>query len=134
MNTRALESFLESLSDVVLGLDSSSVEDCLADGLVVRHPLFAEPIEGKKNVLQILSHVLTRADQYEVVDVLSSESHFAVLHRFVFGEEEVDGVDYINLYEAGLVDALTVTWRPLTAALALQAQVGPVLAAPSKLS
>ena len=93
MNAEALYTFLDALSDVVRGLDNSAVADCLADDVVVRHPLFAEPIKGKQSLLRILSGVLASADQYEVVDVLKSERHFAVLHRFAFGEEEVDGVD-----------------------------------------
>ncbi len=126
MNKRHLDAFL----DAIHRLDIVAAAAYIDDAIVVRNPLFPEPIMGKAAVIPVLTHVLAIADRYEVVDTLRSETHFAVVHRFIFGDVEIEGVDYIHLNDAGLIDALTVMWRPLPAVVAVQALVAPVLGAP----
>jgi hypothetical protein len=126
----ALMSHLEAFLDAMHRRDIEAAKPHIADNIVVRNPLYPEPMVGKDKMLSVLSYLLGIADKYDVVDLLRSESHFAVLHHFKFGEVEVDGVDYLHVNNAGLVDSLTVLWRPLAALVALQSRLAPLLGVP----
>jgi hypothetical protein len=111
-------------------LDIDGAAPYIADDVVVRTPIMHEPIKGKEKLIPVLAHLLRLADKYETVEVLPGESHFAVIHRFKFGSVEIEGVDYLHLNEAGLIDGLAVMWRPLPAIVAVQALVASILGVP----
>jgi hypothetical protein len=39
----------------------------------------------------------------------------------------IDGMDHMHLNDAGLVDSMTVAWRPLPAVVAVQQKLAPKL-------
>lgn len=51
--------------------------------------------------------------------------------RIKIDDIEIDGVDVTYLDEDGLIDSMTVAWRPLPAVVAMQNRIAPRLGLPA---
>jgi hypothetical protein len=53
-------------------------------------------------------------------EIMHGPQHVSAFFGITVGSIELDGVDYWRLNEAGLIQEMTVLWRPLSAVVAAQ--------------
>ncbi len=90
-------------------------------------PNRAGTVPGKTQVQAVLGHLLAVVDTFEVRELLRGDENVAVFLRMRMGDVEIDGVDVTHLDDNGLIDSMTVMWRPLPAVVAVQARIAPRL-------
>jgi hypothetical protein len=56
--------------------------------------------------------------------MMQGPQHVSQYFKLTVGSDELDGMDYFLLNEAGLVQEMTVLWRPLPAMAAVQKKLG----------
>lgn len=92
----------------------------MADDIVLKTPLAAEPFRGKVAIRPVVTALLGVVDAFDFREILQGPEHVSAFFGITVGSEQLDGVDYWRLNEAGLIQEMTVLWRPLPAALAVE--------------
>ena len=92
----------------------------MADDIVLKTPLAAEPFTGKAAIRPVVTALLGVVDSFDFREVLQGPEHVSAFFGITVGTEQLDGVDYWRLNDAGLIQEMTVLWRPLPAALAVE--------------
>ena len=77
-------------------------------------PAFQHPIAGRRNVLALFGVLSTVFEDPVITDELRGEGSRAITFRLRVDGHRIDGVDYLQLDQMGLVRRITVTMRPLT--------------------
>lgn len=95
----------------------------MADDVVLKTPLAAEPLEGKAAIRPVVEALLGVVDRFDFREILQGPRHVSAFFGISVGGHELDGMDYWRLDEAGLIKEMTVLWRPLPAALAVQSKL-----------
>ncbi|HWE79419.1 MAG TPA: nuclear transport factor 2 family protein [Pseudolabrys sp.] len=96
----------------------------MADDIVLKTPLFAEPVRGKAAIRPVVEALFAVVDKFDFQEIMQGPQHVASFFKVTSGAIELDGVDYWRLNEAGLIKEMTVLWRPLPAIAAVQAKLG----------
>ncbi|MFP6562709.1 nuclear transport factor 2 family protein [Paraburkholderia sp. B3] len=99
----------------------------MADDVVLHSPIAPAPIEGKQRVAHVLTQLLSTVDAFEPKRVLRDGADFVAIFTIRFGDHVINGMDHMRLNDAGLVDSMTVAWRPLPAIVAVQQKLAPKL-------
>lgn len=97
----------------------------MADDIVLKTPLSAQPLAGKAAIRPVVQALLGVVDRFDFREILQGPQHVSAFFGVTVGPNELDGMDYWRLDDAGLIREMTVLWRPLPAAVA----VGNMLAA-----
>jgi hypothetical protein len=101
----------------------------MADDVVLKTPLVADAFRGKAALRPVVQALLGVVDSFDFREILEGPGHVASFFGVKVGSIELDGVDYWRLNNAGLIQEMTVLWRPLPAAAAVQrllnADAGP---------
>ena len=92
----------------------------MADNVSLNTPLAAEPVEGKAAIRSVVGPLLGVVDSFDFREVMQGPEHVSSFFKIVVGPDELDGMDYWRLDEAGLIQEMTVLWRPLPAAMAVR--------------
>jgi ketosteroid isomerase-like protein len=108
--------------------DAEALAATLHPDVAFDTPAFEEPIRGRDNVLALFAVLATIFEEPEVTDELSGEGSHAIVFRLSVEGHAIDGVDYLQLDEEGLVRRVTVTMRPLSALQVLVERVKAGLA------
>jgi hypothetical protein len=95
----------------------------MADDVVLRTPLVAESFAGKAAVRPVVEALFRVVDSFELIEMMQGPEHVSQFFRVTAGSERLDGVDYWRLNDAGLIQEMTVLWRPLPAVAAVQARL-----------
>lgn len=66
-------------------------------------------------------------DAFEPKLLLRDGADFVAVFTIRLGDNVIDGMDHMHLDDAGLVDSMTLAWRPLPAVVAVQQQLAPRL-------
>jgi hypothetical protein len=106
--------------------DLDAVEALLAEDVVFTSPVAFAPYPGKPITAAILRGVFRVFTDFRYVREIGapdSPDHALVFTARV-GDKEIHGCDFLHLDEDGLIDALTVMVRPLSAAVALSEAMG----------
>lgn len=130
MNLNQMYSFLDAMHKH----DLEGIKAGLADSVTIKSPIVPEPFRGKDQVMSVLEALLKIADEFNVREVLTSDGdgrQVAVILSIRAGTTEVEGVDYLSLDEQGLVDSMTIQWRPLPAIVEMQNKIAPGLGIPA---
>ena len=90
----------------------------MADDMVLKTPLVAEPFKGKAAIRPVVEALLGVVDKFDFREIMQGPEHVSVFFGVTVGTAELDGMDYIRLNEAGLVQEMSVLWRPLPAVVA----------------
>jgi ketosteroid isomerase-like protein len=101
--------------------DFAAVRELFAEDIVFRSPVAFKPYEGREIVASIIRGVGRVFTDFRYVRELASEDGLGsilVFETFVDGVS-TNGIDLIEVNEDGLISALTVMVRPLSAANAL---------------
>lgn len=87
----------------------------MADNIVLKTPLAAEPLEGKAALRPVVEALLKTVDSFEFLEFMQGPRHVSSFFEVRVGEIAIDAMDYWALDEAGLIKEMTVLWRPLPA-------------------
>jgi hypothetical protein len=118
-----------SFRDAVEAGDLAAMEAALDPAVVFNSPVVFKPYEGREAVMALLSLVAQVFEDFRYVDELTGDGTKCLIFKARVGERELDGMDYLELGEDGLVTELTVMVRPYSAATALRDAMGAKLEA-----
>ena len=110
--------------------DKDGLEAHLADDVVVRSPIVVDPFESKEKALAVLVALLSVITECKVTDTIIGDTHAAVILALTVGDVQAQGVDYVHVDDQGLIDSMTIQWRPLPAIVAIQQKLAPVIGVP----
>lgn len=91
----------------------------MAEDMILQTPLVAEPFKGKAAIRPVVVALMGVVDKFHFREIMQGPQHVSVSFGLTVGSAELDGMDYIRLNEAGLVQEMTVLWRPLPAVVAV---------------
>jgi hypothetical protein len=118
-----LDAYLEAMGK----RDAEGTQVHLADNVVLRSPIVPAPFEGKERVAEILAQLLGTVDAFEPKLLLRAGADFVAVFTIRLGDKVIDGMDHMHLNDAGLIDSMTVAWRPLPAVVEVQQKLAPKL-------
>ena len=93
----------------------------MTDDVVLRTPLVAEPLRGKPAIRPVVQALLDVVDAFDFREFLQGPEHVASFFTVTVGPNELDGMDYWRLDDAGAIREMTVLWRPFPAVAAVVA-------------
>jgi ketosteroid isomerase-like protein len=114
---------LHAFLDAMQSKDLPAMLTHMADDMVLRTPLHAEPFRGKAAIRPVVEGLLRVVDAFRFREILQGPQHVAVFFAITVGELVLDGMDYVRLGPTGLLAELTVLWRPLPAVIAVHARL-----------
>ncbi len=91
----------------------------MADDIILKTPLVAEPFQGKAALRPVVEALLAVVDKFDFREIMQGPQHVSSFFRVTVGSIELDAMDYWRLNEAGLIQEMTVLWRPLPAVAAV---------------
>lgn len=91
----------------------------MADDIVLKTPLAAEPLNGKAGIRPVVAALLAVVDIFEFREIMQGPEHVSTFFQITVGSSRLDGMDYWRLNDAGLIKEMTVLWRPLPAIVAV---------------
>ncbi|WP_142393474.1 nuclear transport factor 2 family protein [Mycobacterium sp. 4858] len=130
MLTSDIPPYLKSFLEAMHARDATGAARHLAENVTLKSPIVVEPFVGRDQAAGILTYLLDIIDEFTVVDFLSSNEHFAAVFNIRAGSTNIEGMDYIHLDDAGKVDSMTISWRPLPAVVAVQNRLAPAIGVP----
>jgi hypothetical protein len=95
----------------------------LREDVVLHSPILFRGFEGREIVMQVLTHVAATLEDFRYTDELADESTVVLRFKARVGDRELEGIDFLELDEQGLVKELTVFMRPLSAINAFNEQM-----------
>jgi SnoaL-like protein len=87
----------------------------LREDVVLHSPILFRGFEGREIVLAVLTHVAATLEDFRYVDELAEDDTVVLRFKARVGDRELEGIDFLELDEDGLVKELTVFLRPLSA-------------------
>ena len=126
MKTEHMLPFLDAMQKG----DKEGLEAHLAEDVVIRSPIVVEPFEGRKTGVAVLGALLSVITEFKVTDTIIGDSHAAVILAITVGDVKAQGVDYLHVNDDGLIDSMTIQWRPLPAIVSIQQKLAPVIGIP----
>jgi hypothetical protein len=93
--------------------DPEGLFNALHPDVVFDSPAFEGQVQGRDNVLTLFGVLATVFEAPEITDELTGERGHAIAFRLSVEGHPIQGVDYLELDEDGLVRRITVTMRPL---------------------
>ena len=108
--------------------DAEALAAALHPDVIFDTPAFEEPIRGRDNVLALFWVLATEFENPEITDELSGDGSHAVTFRLSVDGHPIQGVDYLQLDEAGLVRRITVSMRPLASLQAVADRMADTVA------
>ncbi|MCY0386705.1 nuclear transport factor 2 family protein [Robbsia sp. Bb-Pol-6] len=123
ISTEHLNAYLDAMGR----RDVEGTKAHMADNVVLRSPIVPAPFEGKARVGEVLHHLLGLVEAFEPRLLLRDGADFVAVFTIRLGDHVIDGMDHMHLNDAGLVDSMTVAWRPLPAIVAVQQRLAPKL-------
>jgi hypothetical protein len=111
---------LHAFIDAMKRKDLEAMLTHMTDDVVLKTPLVAEPFRGKAALRPVVGALLAVVDAFDFHEVMQGPQHVSSFFRVTVGSVELDGMDYWRLSDAGLIQEMTVLWRPLPAVAAVQ--------------
>jgi len=111
---------LHAFTEAMQRKDLEAMLTHMTDDVVLKTPLVAEPFRGKAALRPVVEALLGVVDAFEFHEVMQGPQHVSSFFRVTVGSVELDGMDYWRLNDAGLIQEMTVLWRPLPAVAAVQ--------------
>ncbi len=115
---------LHAFTDAMQRKDLEAMLTHMTDDIILKTPLVAEPFNGKTAIRPVVEALLGVVDKFEFREMMQGPQHVSQYFGVTVGLDELDGMDYWLLNEAGLIQEMTVLWRPLPAVVAVQNKLG----------
>ncbi len=111
--------------------DLDAVLALVREDVVFRSPVVFTPYEGREALAAILAAVMEVFEDFQYVREIGDPEggDHALIFRARVGHKEIEGCDFLQLDENGMVKELTVMVRPLSATLTLAERMKARLAA-----
>jgi hypothetical protein len=103
--------------------DLDAAKATLREDVVLHSPILFRGFEGREVVTQVLTHVAATLEDFLYLDELADESTVVLRFKARVGDRELEGIDFLELDEQGLVKELTVFMRPMSALTAFNEQM-----------
>jgi len=103
--------------------DLEAAKATLREDVVLHSPILFRGFEGREIVTQVLTHVAATLEDFRYIDELADESTVVLRFKARVGDRELEGIDFLELDEQGLVKELTVFMRPMSALTAFNEQM-----------
>jgi SnoaL-like domain len=103
--------------------DLEAATATLREDVVLHSPILFRGFEGREIVTQVLTHVAATLEDFRYLDELADESTVVLRFKARVGDRELEGIDFLELDEQGLVKELTVFMRPMSALTAFNEQM-----------
>jgi len=113
-------SHIQAFTSAMQRKDLESMLSHMAPDIVLKTPLASEPLHGKAALRPVVAALLSVVDKFVFKEFLQGPEHASAFFGVTVGDIELDGVDYWRLNDAGLIQEMTVLWRPLLAVLAVK--------------
>jgi SnoaL-like domain len=95
--------------------DLEAMTAVLREDVVLHSPILFRGFEGREIVLGVLTHVVATFEDFHYTDELAGDDTVVLRFKARVGDRELEGIDFLELDEAGLVRELTVFMRPMSA-------------------
>ncbi|HYH53471.1 MAG TPA: nuclear transport factor 2 family protein [Solirubrobacterales bacterium] len=95
--------------------DLDLLAETLREDVVLHSPILFRGFEGRETVIAVLTHVVATLEELTYTDELTEGNTVALRFKAKVGDRELEGIDFLELDEAGRVRELTVFMRPLSA-------------------
>ena len=103
--------------------DLEAMTATLREDVVLHSPILFRGFEGREVVLGVLTHVVATFEDFRYTDELAEGDTVVLRFKARVGDRELEGIDFLELDEQGLVKELTVFMRPLSAVNAFNEQM-----------
>jgi hypothetical protein len=107
----------------VEGKDLDAGIATLREDVVLHSPILFRGFEGRDVVSQVLTHVAATLEDFRYTDELVEDDTVVLRFKARVGDRELEGIDFLELDEQGLVKELTVFMRPMSALTAFNEQM-----------
>ena len=87
----------------------------MADDVTLKTPLLAEPLTGKPALRPVVQALLDVVDSFHFHEIMQGPEHVSSFFKVNVGSLDLDAMDYWLLNKDGLIQEMTVLWRPLPA-------------------
>ena len=108
-----------SFRSAVEARDPDALRRALHPDVILNPPTGHAPVVGRDAVLALMEHVRAVMPDVHYVEHLQDDRSHALAFRATVGDLEVDGIDYCQVDDDGLVRELWVYVRPASALTAL---------------
>jgi len=115
---------MQKLADALASKELSRYSAWFAEGMQLYTPIHEEPSIGKQAACQILPVVFSLFDNFHYPDVIIGQQSHALIFRAEVNGISLDGVDYLELNDSGLITNFYVMMRPLKAITELSNLIG----------
>jgi hypothetical protein len=95
--------------------DLEGMTATLREDVVLHSPILFRGFEGREIVTQVLTHVAATLEDFRYTDELAGDGTVVLRFKARVGDRELEGIDFLELDEEGLVRELTVFMRPMSA-------------------
>ncbi len=103
--------------------DLEAAKATLREDVVLHSPILFRGFEGREIVTQVLTHVAATLEDFRYLDELADERTVVLRFKARVGDRELEGIDFLELDERGLVKELTVFMRPMSALTAFNEEM-----------
>ena len=95
--------------------DLELMRSTLREDVVLHSPILFNGFEGRDVALAVLGHVSAVFENFAYLDEVAEDDTVVLRFRADVGDREIEGIDFLELDDDGLVRELTVFLRPLSA-------------------
>ena len=95
--------------------DIDLLTETLHEDVVLHSPVLFRGFEGRETVVTVISHVAATLENFSYTDELAEGDTVVLRFKATVGDRELEGIDFLELDEAGKVAGLTVFMRPMSA-------------------
>jgi hypothetical protein len=122
---------LHAFLDAMHSRNPDGTRDHVAEDVEILSPLSPEAYKGKEQVVELLKALLDNVDAFTMKQIVGGDKDYVAIFKIRAGSNEVDGMDHMHLNEEGLVDRMTVAWRPLQEVVGIQKKIAAAIGAPA---
>ena len=83
--------------------DLEAAKATLREDVVLHSPILFRGFEGREIVTQVLTHVAATLEDFRYTDELADERTVVLRFKARVGDRELEGIDFLELDEQGLV-------------------------------
>lgn len=107
--------------------DLDALQATLSDDVIFCSPAVHKPYAGKAETMVILRAVMTVFEEFRYTRVFEGPEGGVLVFDARVGDRQVQGADFLQLGDDGLIDNLTVMIRPLSGLNAVVAAMAPAI-------
>lgn len=99
----------------------------VSEKIVLRSPIFDDAFVGKTEVRRVIRAVKSIIDTTSRTGIAESEDRVVTFNAITLGDVRAESAEVIQVDASGLIDRITVMWRPLRAVLEGQNRLADLL-------